>query len=154
MEKSARSRVDGPVVIHYNTPVVDRGYGGREIEMDSRRNQRKIERSAEEKARLTEIRARIQAERPGLQDLLASGDATEVVSHGEYLDLLAMLAKLKRHREAQGLSLTDVADRSGMDRSAVSRLENGQYLNPTMDTLYRYARAIGAEIGFSVHVPS
>ena len=65
-----------------------------------------------------------------------------------------MLTGLKRHREAQGLSLTDVAERSGMDRSAVSRLENGQYLNPTVDTLYRYARAIGAEIGFNVRVPS
>jgi len=89
-----------------------------------------------------------------LQELLASGDAAEIVSHGEYLDLLTMLGKLKKHREAQGLSLSDVADRSGMDRSAVSRLENGQYLNPTMDTLYRYAQAVGAEIGFSMRVPS
>ena len=72
------------------------------------------------------------------------------MAHGEYLDLLTMLARLKKHREANGLSLTDVAERSGMDRSAISRLENGQYLNPTIDTLYRYARAIGAEIGFSV----
>ena len=61
-----------------------------------------------------------------------------------------MLVKLKKHREAQGLSLTDVAEHSGMDRSAVSRLENGVYVNPTVDTLYRYAQAIGAEIGFSV----
>ena len=122
--------------------------------MESKRIHRQIERTPEEKKRLAEIRARFQSERPGLQDLLASGDATEVVSHGEYLDLLTMLAGLKRHREAQGLSLTDVAEHSGMDRSAVSRLENGQYLNPTVDTLYRYARAIGAEIGFSVRVPS
>jgi transcriptional regulator with XRE-family HTH domain len=81
---------------------------------------------------------------------MATGDATEVVSHGEFLDLLTMLAKLKKHREARGLSLSDAAERSGMDRSAISRLENGQYLNPTVDTLYRYARSIGAEIGFSV----
>jgi len=118
--------------------------------MAPQRIHRKVARSVEEKKRLAEIRRRFHAERPGLQDLIASGDATEVVSHGEYLDLLAMLAKLKRHRQARGLSLTNVADSSGMDRSAVSRLENGQYLNPTIDTLYRYARAIGAEIGFSV----
>jgi transcriptional regulator with XRE-family HTH domain len=43
-----------------------------------------------------------------------------------------------------------VAERCGMDRSAVSRLENGVYLNPTLDTLYRYAGAIGAEIAFTV----
>jgi transcriptional regulator with XRE-family HTH domain len=37
-----------------------------------------------------------------------------------------------------------------MDRAAISRLENGVYVNPTVDTLYRYAQAVGAEIGFSV----
>ncbi len=120
------------------------------LQMESKRIHRQIERTPEEKKRLAEIRARFQSERPGLQELLASGDATEIASHGEYLDLLTMLARLKKHREAHGLSLTDVAERSGMDRSAVSRLENGQYLNPTVDTLYRYARAVGAEIGFSV----
>src|SRR3990172_2699347 len=55
-----------------------------------------------------------------------------------------MLGTLKRHRERQGLSLTDVANRSGMDRAAISRLENGVYLNSTVDTLYRYAQAVGA----------
>jgi transcriptional regulator with XRE-family HTH domain len=39
-----------------------------------------------------------------------------------------------------------------MDRAAISRLENGVYLNPTVDTLYRYAQAVGADIGFSVRV--
>jgi len=122
--------------------------------MESKRIHRKIVRSPQETKRVAEIRSRFQANRPSLQELLASGDAAEIVSHGEYLDLLTMLGKLKKHREAQGLSLSDVADRSGMDRSAVSRLENGQYLNPTMDTLYRYAQAVGAEIGFSMRVPS
>jgi DNA-binding XRE family transcriptional regulator len=122
--------------------------------MESKRVYRKTDRSPEEKKELLELRTRLQSERPGLQDLLASGDATEVVPHGEYLDLLTMLRKLKKHRESQGLSLADVADRSGMDRSAISRLENGQYLNPTVDTLYRYAQAVGAEIGFSMRVPS
>ena len=122
--------------------------------MESKRIYRKTDRSPEEKKRLLELRTRLQAERPGLQDLLASGDVTEVVSHGEYLDLLEMLGKLRKHRESQGLSLADIADRSGMDRSAISRLENGQYLNPTVDTLYRYAQAVGAEIGFSMRVPS
>ena len=63
-----------------------------------------------------------------------------------------MLGTLKKHRQRQGLSLTDVANRSGMDRAAISRLENGVYLNPTVDTLYRYAQADGADIGFSVRV--
>jgi predicted transcriptional regulator len=123
------------------------------MNMSGKRIHRKIERTPEAQRQLDEIRERFQRERPGLEDLLASGDVTDVVSQGEYLDLRAMLAELKRHRQRQGLSLADVAERSGMDRSAVSRLENGVYVNPTVDTLYRYAEAIGAEIGFSVRVP-
>jgi predicted transcriptional regulator len=120
--------------------------------MSARRIHRKIERTPDQQRRLEEIRERFQRERPGLEDLLASGDAAEVVPQGEYLELRAMLGALKRHRERQGLSLTDVANRSGMDRAAISRLENGVYLNPTVDTLHRYAQAVGADIGFSVRV--
>jgi predicted transcriptional regulator len=120
--------------------------------MTEKRTRRKIERTPEEQRRLQEIRERFQRERPGLEDLLATGDATEVVPQGEYMELRAMLGTLKKHRERQGLSLTDVANRSGMDRAAISRLENGVYMNPTVDTLYRYAQAVGADIGFSVRV--
>jgi len=120
--------------------------------MTTKRMHRKMERTPEEQRRLEEIRERFQRERPGLDDLLASGDVTEVVPQGEYLDLLAMLAELKKHRQRRGLTLADVAERSGMDRSAVSRLENGVYVNPTVDTLHRYAEAVGAEIGFSIRV--
>ncbi len=120
--------------------------------MSGKRIHRKIERTPEQQRQLEDIRERFQREHPGLKDLLASGDAAEVVPQGEYLELRAMLGTLKKHRERQGLSLTDVANRSGMDRAAISRLENGVYLNPTVDTLYRYAQAVGADIGFSVRV--
>jgi predicted transcriptional regulator len=120
--------------------------------MREKRIHRKTERTPEQQRQLEEVRERFQRERPGLKDLLATGDAAEVVPQGEYLELRAMLGRLKKHRERQGLSLTDVANRSGMDRAAISRLENGVYLNPTVDTLYRYAQAVGADIGFSVRV--
>jgi len=102
------------------------------------------------KEQIDSIRERFQRERPSLRKLRESGDVSEVVTQDQYTKRLAMLAALKRHREAKGLSLADVAERCGMDRSAVSRLENGVYLNPTLDTLYRCAAAIGAEIAFSV----
>jgi predicted transcriptional regulator len=120
--------------------------------MSGKRIHRKLERTPGQQRELEEVRERFQRERPGLEDLLAAGDAAEVVPQGEYLELRAMLGTLKKHRERQGLSLTDVANRSGMDRAAISRLENGVYLNPTVDTLYRYAQAVGADIGFSVRV--
>jgi transcriptional regulator with XRE-family HTH domain len=41
------------------------------------------------------------------------------------------------------LSIGDVAERSGLDRAVVSRLENGKQDNPTIATLMRYAAAVG-----------
>ena len=115
-----------------------------------KRVHRKIERTPEHECEIEAIRERFRRERPSLKKLRESGDVDDVVTQGEYVSLLAMLAALRKHREAKGLSLSDVAQRCGMDRSAISRLENGVYLNPTLDTLYRYAAAIGAEIAFSV----
>jgi predicted transcriptional regulator len=120
--------------------------------MSTKRIHQKIKRTREQQKQLEEIRRRFQRERPGMEDLIASGDATEAVSQGEYLDLRVMLAKLKKYRKNKGLSLTDVAKLCGTDRAAISRLENGVFVNPTVDTLYRYAQAIGADIGFSVRV--
>jgi DNA-binding XRE family transcriptional regulator len=64
--------------------------------------------------------------------------------------LRALLRKLRKAREAQGLSLAAVARRSGMDRTAVCRLEMGRQPNPTVDTLYRYAAALGKRLGWVV----
>ena len=47
---------------------------------------------------------------------------------------------------SKGLTLADVSGRSGMTRQAISKLENGQVANPTLDTLYRYAMALDAGI--------
>ncbi len=57
----------------------------------------------------------------------------------------AALAALKSAREARGLSLTDVRDRSGIERCALSRLENGES-NVAVRTLERYAEAVGKRI--------
>ncbi len=48
------------------------------------------------------------------------------------------------------MSLTDVSERSGLDRALLSRLENGKILNPTMATLWRYADAIGSQVSLAV----
>jgi ribosome-binding protein aMBF1 (putative translation factor) len=53
---------------------------------------------------------------------------------------------LRRQREQAGLSLGDLAERSGMDKATLSRLENGWYPNPTINTLARYARGIGRRL--------
>lgn len=58
-------------------------------------------------------------------------------------ELPQLLLQLKAAREAKGLSLQDVTDLTGMDPSALSKLESGQRSNPTVETLVRYAQAVG-----------
>jgi len=52
-------------------------------------------------------------------------------------------SRAEAERQRRGLSIGDLAQRSGLDRAVVSRLENGKQDNPTVATLMRYAAAIG-----------
>jgi transcriptional regulator with XRE-family HTH domain len=53
---------------------------------------------------------------------------------------------LKEERQRQGLSLADMKARSGIDRSTLSKLENDEDPNVTMNTLMRYAQAVGKTV--------
>jgi transcriptional regulator with XRE-family HTH domain len=79
-----------------------------------------------------------------------SGDVTQVFTMGEYWELRKTFAALRALREQQGLSITDLADRTGMDRAMISRLENGQVDNPTIATVSRYAKALGKRVVVSL----
>ena len=63
------------------------------------------------------------------------------------------LTRMKRERERQGLSLSDIRERTGMSREAISRMENDKAPNPTLKTLQRYALALGLELRLSVSKP-
>jgi ribosome-binding protein aMBF1 (putative translation factor) len=65
-------------------------------------------------------------------------------------ELIEALAGLRRERERQGLSLTDMAERTGIDRATISKLETGKLANPTVGTLKTYARALGRRLTWSV----
>ena len=58
-------------------------------------------------------------------------------------DCAHIAALLQQAREEADLSLAAVAKRCGLDRAAISRLENGLYENTTLTTLSRLARAYG-----------
>lgn len=55
-------------------------------------------------------------------------------------------ARLRRRREQLGLSLEAVTERCGINRAALSKLELGQNPNPTFETVWRYAAALGEQI--------
>lgn len=47
-------------------------------------------------------------------------------------------------------TLSDLTRMTGMDRSALSKLETGQRLNPTIETLVRFADAVGKRLVVSL----
>lgn len=97
----------------------------------------------EEAAKHKATRARVANELP---DLIARHE--ERMATLDHLQDL--LEQLKAAREAKGLSLADLTEITGMDRSAVSKLETGQRTNPTVDTLVRYAEAVGKRLVVSL----
>lgn len=60
-----------------------------------------------------------------------------------YYVLRDYVRQLKEAREAAGLTLADVSERTGMAVESLSRLETGAQTNPTWKTLGLYAVAVG-----------
>jgi len=59
-----------------------------------------------------------------------------------YFTLRAFIQQLKEAREAAGLTLADISQRTGMAVESLSRLETGAQTNPTWKTLGLYAKAV------------
>jgi DNA-binding XRE family transcriptional regulator len=100
----------------------------------------------EQRETLNAIADRLESERLSDEELVASGKYAGPIPLGVYHAFMQSLHRLKEARESQGLSLSDVEARSGLTRSAISKLENGQNLNPTMTTVLRYAAALGKSV--------
>ncbi len=50
--------------------------------------------------------------------------------------------RLRQLREARGLSMRQLAERSGVDVGVISRVERGQYKPPKIGTIEKLARAL------------
>lgn len=104
---------------------------------------RKRHLTPKETTKYKAIREQIDAE---LSDL--------VVRHHERVtareQVQGLLGELKAAREARGLSLADLTELTGMDRSALSKLETGRRANPTIETLVRYAEAVGKHLAVTL----
>ena len=60
--------------------------------------------------------------------------------------LQTLVSDLVAARTAAGMTQEQVALRMWTRRSAVSRLESGRYARPTLDTIQKYALAVGARV--------
>lgn len=89
-------------------------------------------------------------EREELDELMAKGQR-----YRERQDrLIDALRALKAEREAQSVSLSELERRTGISKSALSRLENDPNPNPTVSTLLRIAEALGREITITITPPN
>jgi DNA-binding XRE family transcriptional regulator len=106
----------------------------------------KVHWTAEDRARHRAIRDKFRDWHPSPEELIASGEGENFDLHGEYRELRPFVQEIKRAREAAGLTLAEVSRHCGIDQPALSRLENGHNKNPTLDTLWRYAAAVGQRL--------
>ncbi len=104
-------------------------------------------KTPEAQAEIEHVRRQF-ADHPSREELIRRGDIDpeRTMTGDGRLALIQALTELKRRRAERGLSLADLADRSGIDRSAISRLESGKNPNPTFETVARYAAALGVRV--------
>jgi ribosome-binding protein aMBF1 (putative translation factor) len=159
---------NGQWVIHYTLTadsieahsVID----GEPIPLSERTRQSLASLSPEKRARAEAALTRIQSpeyqesehrDRDALdREYRATGTiASTPVTDADVEAFDAFIRSLREARESAGLSLDEVASRSGIDKAQVSRLENGKVHDPRSRTLARYARAIGKRLTWSLEDP-
>jgi DNA-binding XRE family transcriptional regulator len=101
--------------------------------------------TAADRARHQTIRREF-AHHPTQEELEAGGEYEGPMKSGAYFRVKKLIHELKKERKAAGLTLAAVSKLTGMDQATLSRLENGRQPNPTIDTLWRYARAVGRRL--------
>jgi len=111
----------------------------------AKKQAKRIYRSAtnEERARHAKLRKQIADELP---EIKRRAKERLALLKKEGTPLRQVVGALRAERERQGLSLKDLHERTGIDRAALSRLENNEDANPTLATLERYAEAVGKQM--------
>jgi DNA-binding Xre family transcriptional regulator len=114
--------------------------------MGRKKASRPVISTSERVLRERALRAKYQRRRPSLSSLVSSGDYTAPVPQSEVLSLMRFAARIKARRQEMRISLAQLAALTGIDKAALSRLENGQAENPTYSTLNRVANALNKRL--------
>jgi hypothetical protein len=98
--------------------------------------------SDDEKRRYADIRQQVANELPDIKFRAQAAKPRILLRH--------VLQVLKQERERQGLSLADLNERTGIDCCSLTKLEDNLDPNVSMNTLLRYAEAVGKIL--TVHI--
>ena len=107
----------------------------------AKRSERTI--SPAERSRLQMLRAQIDTEK---NEILAEARRHKAAHDAAAAGLRDVMRMLCAERTRQSLSLADMQARTGIARSALSRLETDPAANPTLTTMTRYAEALGKDL--------
>lgn len=107
---------------------------------------RKIERVIRTKRLTSAETCRLRKLREQIAGELGDMRARARILLAEARAVKAVCAALKVARQQRGLTLGDIERMTGIDRSALSKLERGVRPNVTFETLGRYAAALGKQL--------
>jgi DNA-binding XRE family transcriptional regulator len=99
--------------------------------------------SEADRSRLRQLREQIDAEK---DEIIAEARRHKRAHDASDTRLRDVMRLLRTERTRQGLSLADMQARTGIARSALSRLETEPDANPTLTTMTRYAEALGKDL--------
>lgn len=103
----------------------------------------KFERTPEQKAEECRIREqhRLSPVREVPQDAISGEDVTQ---------LLMLAAAIRREREANGMTIEQLASIAKVDAGVLARFESGQSFNPPVSVLMRLARSLNRTLSVSL----
>lgn len=111
--------------------------------------------NAATESRIQEARDRLMdamyADKPSIEKLIERGELSGESLPGALFHQLRVLRwELKAAREGRGLSLAKAGEAAGIDGPALSRIERGEVMQPTLLTLWKLADSLGFELTFGV----
>jgi ribosome-binding protein aMBF1 (putative translation factor) len=106
------------------------------MQMSETRKIPRIERTPEQKAEELRIREmhRLNPIREVPKDTISNADARQ---------MFKLIAAIKKEREAQGLTVQQLAEKAAVDVEVLTHFEAANSFNPTISILFRIARALG-----------
>jgi len=96
-----------------------------------------------ERKRIRSVREQIEAEK---SEIVATARQLKKAHVAAVAQLQEAFALLRSERQSRGISVAELRQRTGIGRSALSRLENDPQANPTITTLARVADALGKQL--------